>query len=269
MRKILFGVLVVASMQINAAKVSRKVTDVHGWYPGKVAKVDKEPGALSITKGNTVYSYHKEKIDPSGSYKLSGLFRSPNSIKSCFYFGVVPIDSKGRTISPTSVNIIPGTTTSLLRDAKAGEVELLVKDASKWKVQANAAVAFKVDISDKMLDLPNYDLSGFGIKKIEKKKVGWLVTLTKPLKKGYPASTAIREHQSGRFAIFAAGYQKMPKKWTKFSLKIKGESLYGLPKNKWRRGTKYAKFVIMPKNRDKKVAILEFKNITLIQQGEK
>jgi len=263
MRKILFGLLVVVSMQIKAEKVSRKLTDVHGWYPGKVAKVDKELGVLSITKGNTVYSYHKEKIDPSASYKLSGFFRSPNSIKSCFYFGVIPLDSKSRVISSTSVNIIPGTTTSLLRDAKAGESELLVKDASKWKAQANAAVAFKVDVSDKMLDLPNYNLSGFGIKKIEKNKVGWLITLTKPLKRNYLALTAIREHQSGRFAIFAAAYQKMPKEWTEFSLEIQGKSLYGLPKNKWRRGTRYAKFVIMSKNRDKKPAILEFKNITL------
>jgi hypothetical protein len=263
MRNFLFGVLVIVSMQIKAEQVSRTLTDVHGWYPGKVAKVDKELGVLSITKGNTVYSYHKEKIDPSASYKLSGFFRSPNSIKSCFYFGIIPLDSKSRVISSTSVNIIPGTTTSLLKEAKAGESELLVKDASKWKAKPNAAVAFKVDNSDKMLDLPNNDLSGLGIKKIEKNNAGWLVTLTKPLKKSYPASTAIREHQAGQFAIFAAGYQKMPKKWTEFSLEIKGESLYGLPKNKWRRGTRFGKFVIMPKNRDEQTAVLEFKDITL------
>jgi hypothetical protein len=263
MKLYLLGIVIFASMTLNAAEVSRTLTDAEGWYgSGKVEKADDE-STLSWSEGQVIYSYHKEDIDPSATYKMSGVFSSPNSINSTFYFGMVSLDNSGKTITSHSVNVVPETTTTLLRDAKVGDTELLVEDASNWKVLETGVVAFKVDPSKKMLDLPNFNLSEIGIFDIQKHEKGWLVTLKKPLKKAYLAKTAVREHQAERWALFAASHQKLSPDWKEFSLEVKGIAMQGLPRNQWRRGTRQVRFVITLSSNGSEPVILKFKNIKL------
>ena len=144
-------------------------------------------------------SAKKYPIDPAKTYKISGEFRAAQGAKvsGVIRIGFYPADEKGHLISVINVNCVPQSETELAETANVGDTILKVKDASKWQAKNYGYVAFDVDPSGKMRDIPCFTLSEAGIKRIEKSGNVWEVELHKPIKSAYAAGVAVREHLGG------------------------------------------------------------------------
>ena len=119
-------------------------------------------------------------VDPVNRYTLSGWFKSVGKEPSNLCFGFMCFDADKRLIAPEQVAIIGATETTLCEDCKKEDTLIKVAHAFKWKEDPRACIAFDVDDSGKYADLPNRNLSGFGIIKLEEKEGYWAVRLNEP-----------------------------------------------------------------------------------------
>jgi len=88
-------------------------------------------------------------------------------------------------------------------------------------------IAFNVDDSGKKADLPNTELSGREIVKVEKNGEIYDVTLKNKCGKKYAAGTKIREHKSGGTYIYLGAVNKdIPADWAEFSAVFKKANLW-------------------------------------------
>lgn len=202
-------------------------------------------------------------IDPKKTYKLSGEFMAKNdTVPSILYFGVIALNDKKQNIISEYVFGVKGTETELAEDAKAGDMELKVKDCSKWKFpRGQVAFNVKADLSD----LPNKEISP-AIKSYQKAGDIYTVTLTKPLKKAYPKGTAIRHHRSaGTYLYSAAAGKKLTNQWQTFSATINGVSPITDPVayRKFWYTTSNASILILGNFAGKADAVMLFRNLKL------
>ena len=137
----------------------------------------------------------KIKINPCKKYQVSVKIKQFGENPALVYIGFIPYTAKGIFIAPEHVTTIENSSTTLTAAAAKGDKTLTVKDASKWGNGKYYHVAFNA--KEDMSDIPNFDISRM-IAKIQKKDNGYLVTLTQPLTKAYPAGTVVRQHRSGR-----------------------------------------------------------------------
>ncbi|MGD1001585.1 MAG: hypothetical protein ABSA67_12910 [Candidatus Brocadiia bacterium] len=185
-------------------------------------------------------------IDPVKRYTLTGWFRSVGKDPSSLYFGYMCFDADKRLIAPEQVGVLGATETVLHEDCKKEDTLIKVAHAFKWKEDPHACIAFDVDDSGKYADLPNRNLSGFGILKIEEKEGYWEVRLNEPCGRAYPAGTKVREHSAGPAYLYcAAAAQSVPAEWTQYSGTVAGLSTAGAGNAHWWQGTKYAKLVLL------------------------
>ncbi|MEK6933634.1 MAG: LamG domain-containing protein [Nanoarchaeota archaeon] len=217
-----------------------------------------------ISSSSTVTVLSKEfipvDVSSSTTYTLAGWFKSYGTGgRSNFYFGLAPYDASKTAISPQEVDVILGTETTLYEAVKPGDTTIkIVKDANgnwrNWKVYVSGGVtydyhviAFNIDDSGNYNDLPNRDYHR-GINKVEDKGTYLELSLSYsiPTGKSYSSGTKVREQAYGGTYIYTAASPSTVDDWTKFSGTIQGEKLYGTAKNQWRRGTKYAKIIILP-----------------------
>jgi hypothetical protein len=151
-----------------------------------------------------------------------------------------------KLIISQAINRLENTETELLADAVPGDTVLKVKKADQWKSSPNSFVAFNVDDSPAVSDLPNFNLSPMGIQSVTEKGGAWEIELAKPMTKSYPAGTKIRQHNAGNSYVFCTVANKtIPKNWKEFSGKIAGKSDRLSNKQFWP-GTRYVQVVIMP-----------------------
>jgi hypothetical protein len=180
-------------------------------------------------------------VDGVKSYIISGYFKNPGTapIKKV-YLSLMPFDADKKKISPWEVKISPpptgGSETVLAEACKESDTVIKIKDGSKWKAEPFGCIAFNVDTTSNLSDLPNRNCSALGIKSVEKKEDHWVVTLAKACGKSYPAGTAVREHQSGSTYIYPNGciIELSPADgWKKIEGKISGMSTSGTSGDKF------------------------------------
>ncbi|HRU06266.1 MAG TPA: hypothetical protein P5137_10900 [Candidatus Brocadiia bacterium] len=220
-----------------------------------------------IRKGNsTVRSNAMIPVAPGKVYTLSGWFRSAGQEDSKIYFGYAPYDEKKRPIGPANVNPLAGTDTTLAQPCAKGDTVLKIKDGAKWSVLPHGCVAFDTDPSGEYKDLPNFNLSSFGIVKVEKKDDCWEVTLKTECGQDRPAGAPVRMHMSGGTYIYnAAGNATVPKDWKQFTGVIKGTAVAGAPSGQWWPGTRYVQILVLANFGQKDTAVLMADDITLTE----
>ena len=231
-----------------------------GWTP----RLTGADGVYTVSKKTPrILSAAAFKVDPKGTYQLSGKFRHDGSEpqKKLLFFGAEAYTADNQHIGSPQVNIFPGTETELARDLKRGDQIVYVKDASKWNRKSNAAViAFRVQ--DNLADLPNR-LHSTNIAKIEEKDGVWAVHLKNPLQTAYPAGTRVRQHAHGMGrTFFVANYGVVkPGDWMEFKGTISGIAPHGALRRQWWRGTVSARILIQA------TPGVQFKDIVLKKVG--
>jgi hypothetical protein len=182
-----------------------------------------------VCKGNsTMVSKAAIKLDPEKSYKISGFFKlAADSKPAKFYLGIMPLDDKARPISSASVGAIDGTDTELAADCNPEDMVVKIKNGEKWKPETYGMIAFSTDDSGKKADLPNKELSGWNIVKIEKNGDVFDVMLKNKCGKKYPAGTKVREHKSGGTYIYLGAINKdVSADWAESSAAFKKASFW-------------------------------------------
>ena len=213
-----------------------------GWQP----KAESQDGETVLTeKQPKVVSVRIFEVDPNAVYRLSGKFRSKDSCAKTVRFGVEALNEKGSVIYSPCVFIINGTETELAEDLKSGNSTVMVKDASKWDQKSNARV-IAFNVKDDLDDLPNMQYSP-NIKKIEQVDGMWKITLNRPSLSNFPVTTRVRQHSHGLGRIYFAANAKKCRgdQWQEFSGEISGIAPSGAPANKWWKGTKKARIIIL------------------------
>lgn len=203
------------------------------------------------------------EIVPDGAYRLSGEFRATEGPAPAIMLGAVLYDEKKQLIAHPFVADIPGTLTELAEPAAAGDREVKIKDASKWKKSFAHYVKIAFNAKADFSDLPNRDISPFYIDKVVKDGNCWRVKLRGPLAKAYPAGTPVRQHQEGGFLNFVLNMETgLTDEWRKFSGVIRGFSEHGAPMNKFWKGTRFARIALSVR---KTKTPVEFRNLTLVK----
>ncbi|MBM4045063.1 MAG: hypothetical protein FJ279_08115 [Planctomycetes bacterium] len=206
---------------------------------------------FSVTGAVQVMSKEFIPIDTSKTYVVTGWFKSAGKAPSQIYLGVAPFDEKKESIYPYHVFRIAGTETTLADACKPEDTVLKIANGAKWNTEPYTCVAFDVDDSGQLKDLPNRNLSnanvpGIGVEKVENKGGHWAVQLKGKCGRAYPAGTKVREHVSGATYMYSAAARKpVPMAWTEFKGQIKGVAKGDLPADQWWPGTKYAKLLIL------------------------
>jgi uncharacterized protein YqfB (UPF0267 family) len=209
----IMGSLFVAALGLGIANaaVIDNITSTDGTknINGKptIADVDGKKAFVSTAKGYKLYSSKKKiEVDPAKKYQVSVKVKQINEKPSYIWVGFVPYTAKGRRIgNEHGNNNTKGSFTALTAAVAKGAKTITVKDASKWKSGKYYYVAFNA--KEDMSDIPNFDLSSM-ISKVENNTI----TLTKTLKKAYPAGTMVRQHRSGGTYIYTKS-GKAPKAW--------------------------------------------------------
>lgn len=187
-------------------------------------------------------------VDPDKEYTLSLMLKSGGQAESQDVFvGLACYTEEEKLIISHAINRLENTETELLADAVPGDTVLKVKKADQWKSPApNSFVAFNVDDSPAVSDLPNFNLSPMGIQSVTEKGGAWEIELAKPMTKSYPAGTKIRQHAAGNAYVYCTAIARtIPKNWKKYSGKVTGKS-DRLSNNQFWPGTRYVQVVIMP-----------------------
>jgi hypothetical protein len=197
-------------------------------------------------KGPTTVKGKWITVDSNKRYTLSGWFKSVGKEPSNLYFGFMCFDADKKLIASEHVGIIGATETTLYEACNKEDTLIKVTYAFKWKEDPHACIAFDVDDSGKYTDLPNRNLSRFGIINLEEKDRYWEVRLNEPCGRAYPAGTNVREHSAGPAYLYcAASAQAAPMGWTQYSGSVMGLSEAGAGNARWWHGTKYAKLVML------------------------
>ena len=185
-------------------------------------------------------------VDVNKKYTLTGWFKSAGEKPSRLYLGYIPCDKNKHAIGPRHVGVVPNTETTLTQACTKTDTVITIANGDNWRPVSGGCIAFEVDDSGEYNDLPNRHISANAIAKVEKKETHWQVHLTGPCKRAFPAGTKVRQHAAGGSYIYNAASNKIvPADWTQYTGFIKGEAQTGTPANKWRRGTKFARVLIL------------------------
>ena len=139
-------------------------------------------------------------IDAARNYRLHLEVRSSSEAGATFWPILEQSDSNHLPIAAFQLNALPGTETTLLRDARPGDTELLVADASKWQPpEVGKIVAFMA--ATDLSDLPNRNIEYY-VQKISEQDGKWLITMSRPIQRAWAAGTTLRQHRDGGYMTF-------------------------------------------------------------------
>lgn len=150
-----------------------------------------------VLKGGWFLGKRCFTVKPGMDYRINAEICSTISDgkKRNFSIGFMGVDAGGRIITVQNVNAFAETGTLLAAEAKAGDRLILIKDGSGWR-KNGGCVAWDVDLSGKLRDLPNFNITGT-IKSLRQTSAGWEVQLSTPLRKKLTAGTPVRQHGPG------------------------------------------------------------------------
>lgn len=131
------------------------------------------------------------------------------------FLALASFDAGQEEIRPWNVAVVPGTETTLVEACRPGDRVIKIKDGSEWQAAKNGSVAFAVDASGRLSDLPNRNTTAgsamnVGISAVEDRGGYWEVTLEHPCGVFYPAETAVRQHTTGGSYMIAATFENLP-----------------------------------------------------------
>ena len=148
---------------------------------------------LLVPRGKFLQSAKRFAYDPGKRYKLSCTVRLAKGESGRVFLGFVPLDAAGKKILSGEINAIPKSLTTLASAAGKGATELILTDGSRWNnTTPYGCIAFNAD--EKFSDLPNRTVVPMVKGSVEKRDGKWVAQLKKPLKNGYEAGTAVRQH---------------------------------------------------------------------------
>jgi hypothetical protein len=234
--------------------------DISGWTKFIEVSPTAHAGAHSFVlagskdSAGTAQSKDFIPVDPSSGYTLSGYFMSPDGT-GIVHLGLACFDAQKRLITSERITPVPQTETELVEEAKPGDKVLKIKNGSAWEFNAAhtpkyGVVAFNVDDSGSYSDLPNPNLSPWGITTIRQTGGQWEVELVKPLKEGYSAGTKVRQHKVAGASLWLAT-KGVGKDWVKISGDISGVSAVGQEKGMFWPGTSFVKVTVLNLNNEK------------------
>jgi len=231
----------------NTVKNGDAEAGIDNWSNVKSIDKDAKQGLKTFLMTKAMCSSQELiAVNAKKHYILSGWFKNKSSVPSKLLLGAIPFDKNQKQIFPQEINIVPKTETVLTAECNAEDSIIKVKDASKWKVNKYAFVAFETQKD--YTDLPNRNLSMAGIVKIEKKDDYWEIHLKSFCGRNFPAGTKIREHRAGNTCLFPVIKTiKANSNWTQFSSRINyminnGSACYTA---NWWHGTAFIKIIVI------------------------
>lgn len=249
---------------------STAAAELKNWI-GKatLADIGHDGGKSLKVDCNTHLKYkHKFKVDPEIQYTLSAWMKTlkAGSRQPGMYIGFIAYDKNGRLIDTQSIHYFENTLTELAEPCKAGDSSIVIKSGASWQAEACGCVAFNADKTGGYKDIPNFNCSAPGISKVYQSDENWTVQLKAPLKKGYPAGTAVREHKFWAHYNFING-GKPGLEWKRYYGSIKGVAENTPERGKWWPGTDSVQVVICV-NSGKDTAPLLIDDIELTVKGQ-
>lgn len=214
-----------------------------------------EKGVFTVHGKKVLLTKDFIKVNKGKLYSLSGIFRSAGQKKSYIYLGLAFFSENKERITTLSVNAVKNTETEIIKDS--GSNILYLKNAEKWLVSDKAAIAYDVDCTGQLKDIPNFKTSYCGISKKEKEGEYWKITLSKPIIK-VSAGTKVREHMKDAENIYIY-YGTVPTAASKFSGVFSlDDTIYGT--------AKYVKIILLANQEDNQSLVFEdilFKEIEM------
>ncbi len=197
--------------------------------PGEWSATGGTPGESGIRGGARLVSREALPVLTGQEYRLSGEFRSTGRETQNFYFGLLMLDAANREVLPQQVNLVPGSDTELTADTAAGEAEIRVKDASKWRKGGEYFVAFRT--APDYSDLPNTRLAyTAGVREVAREGEGWVIRLAGPHRFTGKAGTPVRLQYTGASYLYLDGKaQTAGKEWKPFEAVLPGFAAPGRP----------------------------------------
>lgn len=203
-------------------------------------------------------------------YKLSGMFKSAGKEANKLYFGYIAYTKNKDFINKQSFIYERNTETELARSCTKDDTVIYIRNGINWVPAGYACIAFNTDNSGKYADLPNFNLSSYGLNEITPLGKIWRIELSEPCGKSYPVNTKVREHTSdrkGNYIYNAACEADLPITWTEYSVVMFKEGEFEVERNyenNFPQGTRYVKIFIMAKNESLPDGVLmDFKNIKM------
>ena len=234
--------------------------------PVSICTTDKKAGKASFeTSEVPIILISKELIpvDSSKKYELSAFLKSASGSAddpSVCSLGLAMFDVNKRSIIKSNAVIVPDTETVLVEAAVKGETTIAIADGSKWEKRRSIPTAVAFNAKPELADLPNYEYSS-SISVFTKNDNGsYKLKLSKPLAKGYPAGTKVRQHHSG-FLQPVVAVVRIPAEWTEYKMYFEGVSTSEEDRDKFWQGTKYVKIFIIANMWGRKGPRLLFDNI--------
>jgi len=229
MKKILLKTVIAGLILLPLIGVGQNlVKNDAGCWNGAV-KIDSAPqsGMESFEVSGLILNSEAIPVDKTKKYIISGWFKNNGDTPLQYvYFLLMPLDANKNQISAHTFNAYPmtGNETVLTAPCAAGDTVLKIKDGSEWKEYQYGCIAFDVDDSGELKDLPNRNLSSFGIKSVKNKGDYWEVTLNSNCGKNFPVGTKVREQAASSNYIYPVVIKDLNKndRWKKFESKIDG-----------------------------------------------
>ena len=217
-------------------------------------------GVLTI-QGSSLLTGPKFEVDPKKTYILSlqcsakELAEGENSLVLA---GFQVFDRNGQEIRAVHVHPVSEVLT-LAEDLQPGALTVRVK-GNVAKLKPSAAFSLVSGAEKDLSDLPNRNIVGSGIAKVEKQKNTTVITFRNPVKTALKAGTPVRFHCAGGY-LYAAGFKEIGQDWTMLKGHIRGIEP-GWDSKKWPVGTAQARVVLLP-NWNRKAKSVQFKDISL------
>lgn len=255
--KTLFGsaVLAAAAFALQAEVVTGISTLKDVNHPDRLEATGEKQFKVKKTAWFT--SSKKFPIAPGKSYRIKGEFRiAPGEqVKGRYSIGFYSVGKDGRIIDISNVCARPDTETELAAPVNPGDKVFKIKDGSKW-VAKNSYIAFDVDPSGKMRDLPCHTLSGSRIVRVGQKDGFWEVEVKNPVKTAYPAGAAVREHLGG-WSYLCCPTATPKAEWTALEWTVKPGASKKNTNRMWLFGAeKFITVMVLP-------AGMEFRNVVV------
>lgn len=238
----------------NLLKNGNAENGIENWNNVQVISENPHSGknAFLVVEQAAVISKDLIPVNNLRTYKLSGYFKSSTQTPAKkLLLGFVPYDENKKPILCQEVNAVQGTDTELVQECMAEDMSIKVKDAGKWIVDDGAAqrmIAFNTDDSGEYKDLPNRNISLFGVEALTKLDNCWEVKLKKPCGRNFPAGTKVREHSAGNTYIYPLIASEIGPEWKEYSAKIYTKAKAAAATTQWWPGTKYVNVLILPLN---------------------
>jgi hypothetical protein len=194
--------------------------------------------ACFINKESAVLSVDSIPVDASKTYKISAWFKSAGAAMANVFLGFQPLDAMQVPIELVHVNVVPDTETELAEACAPQDTVIRIKDRSNWKAYNLNSVAFDVDDTGSLKDLPNRNISSGVVRNIENKDSFFNVTLSEPCGMSYPSGTKVRLHCRGdTYKYMNFRKQWNSPEWEEFTARVEANDFY--------QGTKFIKIAIV------------------------